>query len=164
MEPPEGYVALPCLACGRIYQTLRAAPAPFCSVACADAAHRRVMALVRAHLATGAWLDVLLNHCGGDGADCCEHVGLLEQRFLPDQVPTATGGGGRMTVFTDRRAYRECLAYVDKAAALGASLQAELTAQQWERVAEWRTANVLGVLALAVAYVQHEREREDPPA
>jgi len=69
-----------------------------------------------------------------------------------------------MTVFTDRRAYRECLAYVDKAAALGASLQAELTAQQWERVAEWRTANVLGVLALAVAYVQREREREDPPA
>src|SRR6185295_10823184 len=40
MDPPEGYVALPCLVCGRVYQTLRAAPAPFCSVACADAAHR----------------------------------------------------------------------------------------------------------------------------
>jgi hypothetical protein len=40
MEPPEGYVALPCLACGRVYQTLQQAPVPFCSVACADAAHR----------------------------------------------------------------------------------------------------------------------------
>ena len=23
MDPPEGYVALPCLVCGRVYQTLR---------------------------------------------------------------------------------------------------------------------------------------------
>jgi hypothetical protein len=36
MEPPEGYVALTCPACGRGYQTLQAAPGPFCSVACAD--------------------------------------------------------------------------------------------------------------------------------
>src|SRR3954468_4925468 len=40
MEPPQGYVALPCLVCGRVYQTLRQAPAPFCSLVCADAAHR----------------------------------------------------------------------------------------------------------------------------
>jgi hypothetical protein len=40
MNPPDGYVALACLVCGRIYQTRRATPAPFCSVACADATHR----------------------------------------------------------------------------------------------------------------------------
>jgi endogenous inhibitor of DNA gyrase (YacG/DUF329 family) len=40
MDPPEGYVALPCLVCGRTYQTLRDALAPFCSIACADAADR----------------------------------------------------------------------------------------------------------------------------
>jgi hypothetical protein len=40
MDPPEGYVAVTCPACGRGYQTLQAAPVLFCSVACADAAHR----------------------------------------------------------------------------------------------------------------------------
>jgi hypothetical protein len=37
MDPPEGYVAVTCPVCGRGYQTLQAAPVPFCSVACADA-------------------------------------------------------------------------------------------------------------------------------
>jgi hypothetical protein len=36
MDPPEGYVAVTCPACGRGYQTLEAAPVVFCSVACAD--------------------------------------------------------------------------------------------------------------------------------
>ena len=40
MDPPEGYVAVTCPACGRGYQTLAAAPVPFCAVACADAAAR----------------------------------------------------------------------------------------------------------------------------
>ena len=40
MDRLDGYVARPCLVCGRVYQTLREAPAPFCSVVCADAAQR----------------------------------------------------------------------------------------------------------------------------
>src|SRR5262249_6425006 len=40
MEPPEGYALVTCPRCGRGYQMLEAAPAAFCSVACADAAHR----------------------------------------------------------------------------------------------------------------------------
>src|SRR5690348_16310484 len=40
MDPPEGYIVVACPVCGHGYPTLQAAPAPFCSVACADAAHR----------------------------------------------------------------------------------------------------------------------------
>jgi hypothetical protein len=40
MEPPEGYVEITCPTCGRGYQTLQAAPAAFCSVACADMVRR----------------------------------------------------------------------------------------------------------------------------
>jgi endogenous inhibitor of DNA gyrase (YacG/DUF329 family) len=40
METPEGYVVVPCPVCGRSYQTLREAPVPFCSVACADTMRR----------------------------------------------------------------------------------------------------------------------------
>jgi hypothetical protein len=40
MEPPEGYVAVTCPACGHGYQTLQQAPVAFCSVACADTVHR----------------------------------------------------------------------------------------------------------------------------
>jgi endogenous inhibitor of DNA gyrase (YacG/DUF329 family) len=38
VEPPEGYVQVTCPVCQCGYQTLRQAPAPFCSVRCADAA------------------------------------------------------------------------------------------------------------------------------
>ena len=40
MDPPEGYVVVPCPVCGRNYQTLRQAPVVFCSVACADTVRR----------------------------------------------------------------------------------------------------------------------------
>lgn len=53
------------------------------------AEQRRVDALVRAHLATGAWYDLLLDHCGGNGRTCCEHVGQPEQRFLAEGGPDA---------------------------------------------------------------------------
>jgi hypothetical protein len=36
MDPPDGYVTVTCPTCERRYQTLRAAPAAFCSIACAD--------------------------------------------------------------------------------------------------------------------------------
>src|SRR4051812_39937904 len=41
----------------------------------------RVDTLVRAHLATGAWYDLLLDHCGGWGRTCCEQEGQPEQRL-----------------------------------------------------------------------------------
>ena len=42
----------------------------------------RVDTLVRAHLASGAWYALLLNHCGGDAPECCEHPEQPEQRLL----------------------------------------------------------------------------------
>src|SRR5438874_240501 len=43
----------------------------------------RVHALVRAHLTSGAWWDLLLDHCGGLGRTCCEQVDQPDQRMLP---------------------------------------------------------------------------------
>src|SRR4051794_17025698 len=40
MDPPKGYIMVTCPRCGHGYQTLEAAPVAFCSVACADTAHR----------------------------------------------------------------------------------------------------------------------------
>jgi hypothetical protein len=58
----------------------------------ADQCHaeeNRVLAMVRAHLASGIWLDVLWFHCEGSGAPRrCEHYGTPEQRLR--EVP-----GGR---------------------------------------------------------------------
>src|SRR5690242_12078006 len=40
LDPPEGYIIVPCPVCGRGSQTLQPAPVIFCSVACADPVHR----------------------------------------------------------------------------------------------------------------------------
>jgi hypothetical protein len=53
----------------------------------ADQCHteqRRVDTLIRAHLTTGAWYGLLLDHCGARGWTCCEHVDQPEQRLLPE--------------------------------------------------------------------------------
>jgi hypothetical protein len=51
------------------------------------AEQRRVDALVRAHLASGDWLGLLLDHCGGWGWPCCTDVGEPEQRLRGEGEP-----------------------------------------------------------------------------
>jgi hypothetical protein len=54
------------------------------SAAHSRAEQRRVDTLIHGHLASGSWYDVLLDHCGGDGRTCCEHVGQPEQRMFTE--------------------------------------------------------------------------------
>lgn len=44
-------------------------------------AERLVETLLRQHLVSGAWFDVLLAHCTGGGWDCCADAGTPRQRL-----------------------------------------------------------------------------------
>jgi hypothetical protein len=56
-------------------------------------AERLVETLLRQHLVSGAWFDVLLAHCTGAGWDCCEAPATPQQRLKPEYLPVVAAGG-----------------------------------------------------------------------
>ena len=56
----------------------------------ADQCHveqERILALMRAHLVSGQWLDVLRAHCEGADEGCCDEPGTPRQRLREEGPP-----------------------------------------------------------------------------